>query len=343
MLAAILVEQNRPLELAELGLPRLECGQVLVRLRYSGVCGSQIGEIAGVKGPDPYLPHLLGHEGSAEVLEIGPGVTRVRPGQRVVLHWRRGDGIQSAPPKYDWKGRTVNAGWVTTFNDHAVVSENRVTPLPDDIAMDDAVLYGCALTTGLGVVENDARVRLGESVLVFGVGGVGQAVVLGASLAGAHPIVAVDLQVHKLEAARRLGATHAFRADAPDLEAALRDALGGAADVAVECTGLVPVIHQAYTLTGPTGRTILVGVTRHDQPITLDSMPLHFGKVLTGSFGGGVTPSTDIPRYLRLQRAGRIRPADFVSHRFPLERVNEALDAMRSGDAVRCILTMGEP
>ncbi|HXE72740.1 MAG TPA: zinc-binding dehydrogenase, partial [Candidatus Nitrosotenuis sp.] len=288
MLAAVLVELNRPLELAELGLPRLECGQVLVRLSYSGICGSQLGEIAGVKGPDPYLPHLLGHEGSGVVLETGPGVSRVRPGDRVVLHWRKAEGIQSAPPRYTWGSRTVNAGWVTTFNEEAVVSENRLTPLPDDVDLEDAVLYGCALTTGFGVVERDAGVRLGESVLVYGAGGVGQAVVLGAALAGAHPIVAVDLYPHKLEVARRLGATHTFLAGDPDLRRALPPE---GADVAVDTTGLVPVIEEAYRLTAPTGRTILVGVTPHDRPVTIDSMPLHFGKVITGSHGGGSVPS----------------------------------------------------
>lgn len=342
MRAAILVEQNRPLELAELQLPALDYGQVLVRLRYSGICGSQLGEIEGVKGPDPYLPHLLGHEGTGVVQDVGPGVRRVRPGDPVVLHWRQAEGIQAAPPRYRWGSRQVNAGWVTTFNDEAVVSENRLTPLPPDVDLETAALYGCALTTGFGVIHHDARVSLGESVVVYGVGGVGLAVVLGASLAGACPVVAVDLFPHKLEAARAQGATHTVLAG-PEAPARIREIVGaGGADVVVDNTGRPEVIEEAWKLTAAQGRTILVGVTRHDQPIRIDPMPLHFGKVMTGSHGGSSVPSRDIPRYLRLQKAGRFDLSGFVSHRYPLERVNEALEAMRRGEVIRCTLTMEE-
>ena len=131
----------------------------------SGICGSQLGEIAGVKGPDRYLPHLMGHEGFADVLEIGPGVKHVKPGDSVVLHWRPGSGIQADPPKYRWRGEQLNAGWVTTFNRHAVVSENRCTQVPSNINADAAALFGCAITTGFGVIENNAGLRMGESVV----------------------------------------------------------------------------------------------------------------------------------------------------------------------------------
>jgi D-arabinose 1-dehydrogenase-like Zn-dependent alcohol dehydrogenase len=138
--AAILVEQKKPLVVAEIALPKeLSFGQVLVKILYSGICGAQLNEIAGAKGPDRFLPHLLGHEAVAEVLETGPGVKTVKPGQRVCLHWRPGTGLQCEPPKYDWAtpegNKVVNAGWVTTFNRHAIVSENRMTPVPTDFDM----------------------------------------------------------------------------------------------------------------------------------------------------------------------------------------------------------------
>src|SRR6267143_214934 len=147
--AAILTELGRPLALAEIRLPeRLEAGQVLVHVHCSGICGSQLGEIDGAKGEDKFLPHLLGHEGSGKVLETGPGVRHVKPGDSVVLHWRKGRGIESATPAYDWDGRKVNAGWVTTFNEYGVVSENRLTAIPGDIDPELAALFGCAVTTG---------------------------------------------------------------------------------------------------------------------------------------------------------------------------------------------------
>jgi S-(hydroxymethyl)glutathione dehydrogenase / alcohol dehydrogenase len=174
MKAALLVELNQPLVIAEVELPdQLSFGQVLVKIHYSGICGSQINEIRGAKGEDKYLPHLLGHEGSGTVVAVGPGVKTVKPDDHVVLHWRPSDGLQADPPKYKWNGKPLNAGWITTFNEYGIVSENRLTPIPTMFDLRIAPLFGCAVTTGLGAVVNDAKLKIGESVVVFGVGGVG--------------------------------------------------------------------------------------------------------------------------------------------------------------------------
>jgi len=142
MKAAILVEQNKPLVVADIELPaQLSFGQVLVRVHYSGICGAQINEIEGAKGPDRFLPHLLGHEGSGVVQDVGPGVKTVKKGDHVVMHWRPSDGLQSETPTYRWGDRTVNAGWVTTFNEYAVISENRLTPIPHEFDMKLAPLF----------------------------------------------------------------------------------------------------------------------------------------------------------------------------------------------------------
>src|SRR5580693_7810143 len=201
--AAILAHSRQPLVIDEIALPEaLDAGQVLVEVLHTTICGAQINEIDAVKGPDKFLPHLLGHEASAQVLEIGPGVTSVKPGDTVVLHWRPSLGIQSRPPAYAWRGDKLNAGWVTTFNDHAVVAENRMTVIPEDFDRKIAPLFGCAVTTAAGVVNNDAKLKIGESVAVFGVGGVGLNLVQFAALAGGNPIVAIDLLDHKLDMAR---------------------------------------------------------------------------------------------------------------------------------------------
>src|SRR5438132_13580861 len=174
MKASILAETNQPLVVADIELPgELSFGQVLVDIHYSGICGAQINEIEGAKGPDKFLPHLLGHEGSAVVLDVGPGVRTVKKGDHVVMHWRPSDGLQCDPPAYEWNGRKVNAGWVTTFNDQAIVSENRLTAIPKTFDLKLAPLFGCAVTTAMGVVNNDAQVKIGQSIVVFGVGGVG--------------------------------------------------------------------------------------------------------------------------------------------------------------------------
>jgi len=345
--AAILVEQRQPLVVDEIELPsQLDCGQVLVRVLYSGICGSQLGEIAGVKGPDKYLPHLMGHEGSGEVLAIGPGVRHVKPGDRVVLHWRKGRGIEAAPAAYAWRGQRLNAGWVTTFNEHAVVSENRLTPLPQDFDMELAPLLGCAVTTGFGAMMNTAGLKIGESVVVFGAGGVGLNVIQAAAMTTAHPIVAVDIFDNRLALARTLGATHTINSRGLDPESgvapAIRAIVGSTgADVVVDNTGNTALIALAYGLTQATGRTILVGVPRVHDDITIHSLPLHFGKVLTGTHGGDGDPSIDIPRYARLEQQGLLRLAPLVTERYALDEINEAISRMKSGAAAgRCIIGM---
>ncbi|MCQ8782816.1 zinc-binding dehydrogenase [Mangrovibrevibacter kandeliae] len=338
---AILVESRAPLVVDEFDLPEtLEAGQVLVKIHYTSICGAQINEIAAVKGPDKYLPHLLGHEATATVLEIGPGVTTVAEGDTVVLHWRPSKGIQSKPPAYSWRGQKLNAGWVTTFNDHAVVSENRVTLLPTSFDPKVAPLLGCAVTTALGVIQNDAKVALGDSVVVFGAGGVGLNMVQCASLTGAYPVVAVDLVEAKLEMAKRFGATHVFNpTTTPDIAAAIRDIVGaGGADKVIETTGVKQVIETAYEVTQGKGTCVLVGVP--SEKVTIYTLPLHFKKILTGSEGGDSVPDRDIPRIAKLEAAGRMSFEGLITHEFPLDRINEALDVVRSGEAGRVLVTM---
>ncbi len=339
--AAILVQQQAALELVEIETPeRLRFGQVLVQVHYSGICGSQINEIDGTKGPDRFLPHLLGHEGCATVLETGEGVTSVKRADKVVMHWRPGRGIQSETPTYRWNGKTVNAGWVTTFNNYAIVSENRLTPIPSDFDSRLAPLLGCAVTTAIGVINNNAQVKVGQSVVVFGVGGVGLCIVQAAHMVSAYPIVAVDIAPSKLDMAERFGASHCVNSKTTaDLDKAIRDIVGpSGTDVIVETTGNPRVIETAYELTQPKGRTILVGVPRKGDNISIYSLPLHFKKVLTGSEGGEAIPHEDIPRYVRLIQAGRFNLDGLITHEFKLEEINEAIASVRSGEAGRVVI-----
>jgi len=338
--AAVLVEQRKPLEVVDIEAPEaLRFGQVLVKIRYSGICGAQINEIDAVKGPDKFLPHLLGHEASARVIEIGPGVAHVKPGDTVVLHWRPSQGIHSRPAAYRWRGEHLNAGWVTTFNDHAVVSENRMTVIPADFDLKVAPLFGCAVTTAAGVVNNDANVKIGESVVIFGVGGVGLNLVQFAQLAGAYPIIAVDLLAHKLEMAKARGATHAIdAAKTTDVDGEIRKIVGPKGpDKVLETTGVKSVIELAYELTHPDGTCVLVGVP--NEKVTIYTLPIHFNKVLTGSHGGDAAPHVDIPRIIRLVRAGRLSFDGIITHEFPLAAINDALDLVRSGSAGRVLIS----
>src|SRR5580704_8340579 len=339
--AAILALSRQPLVVEEIALPdELEAGQVLVKVLYTTICGAQINEIDALKGVDKFLPHLLGHEASAEVLETGPGVTQVKPGDTVVLHWRPSRGIASRTPSYRWRGGHLNAGWVTTFNDYAVVSENRMTPIPADFDLKIAPLFGCAVTTAAGVVNNDAKLKIGESVVIFGVGGVGLNLVQFAQLAGAYPIVAVDLLPHKLAMAQARGATHLIDASkTATVDADVRKIVGAKGpDKVLETTGVKSVIELAYELTGADGACVLVGVP--NEKVTIYTLPIHFNKVLTGSHGGDARPHIDIPRIISLIKAGRISFDGIITHEFPLDRINDALDLVRSGTAGRVLLNI---
>ncbi len=341
-LAAVLVELGEPLQLHELEIPALQYGQVLVRILCSGICGSQLAEIAGVKGPDAYLPHLLGHEACAEVLEVGTGVKRVKAGQRVVLHWRKAAGLEGPPASYHCeKLGKVNSGCVTTFSEYSVVSENRLTPISSQVAPRVAALMGCAVTTGAGVINRDANVQLGESLLIFGAGGVGLSVLQAGRLAGALPITVVDRFRNRLDLAESLGADRVIDSSAEsDIEELLRSQ--GGYDVIVEGTGHVPFIEMAYRLSSAQGRTVLVGVPRAGEKAEIFTLPLHFGKVLRGSHGGDSQPDKDIPRYLKLYEAGRLDLQSLVTATYPFAEINQALDDMRSGAvAGRVVLDMG--
>jgi len=335
MNAAILVEQKKPLIVDEIQLPNaLELGQVLVKVHFSGICGSQLGEIDGAKGEDKFLPHLLGHEASGTVIEIGAGVRHVKPGDIVVLHWRKGLGIEGDPPNYSWKGKKLNAGWIATFNEYAIVSENRVTTIPSNSDLEVAALFGCAVTTGFGVIENNAKLRIGESVVVFGAGGVGLNIVQAASLVGAYPIIAVDLYDNRLALAKEMGATHLINSTKVDAKLGVEEVVGNTGlDVFIDNTGHPKIIELGYQITKPQGRVVLVGVPKKGNEMQIFSLPLHFGKTVTGSHGGESAPQVDIPRYHKMYIARKINLKNLITATFDLHNINEAIEEMRNGSA----------
>lgn len=339
-LAAILEEQKKPLIVDEIEIiNKLEIGQILVKVCYSGICGSQIGEMEGVKGPDKYLPHLLGHEGSGTIIEVGPGVSSVGEGDKVILHWMKGEGIQSAPPTYKWGSKKINAGWVTTFNEYAVVSENRCTKIPNGNDLEIAALFGCAITTGFGVVENNAKLKMGESVVVFGAGGIGLSIIQAAKLNSAWPIIAVDIYDNRLKLALELGATHVINSinSIPENEI-LKITSEKGLDVFIDNTGKPEIIELGYKLVSNDGRVVLVGVPKIGQNINIFSLPLHFGKTIVGSHGGEINPSKDISRYLKLHSNNIINFNSLITSKFSLIRINEAITSMKNGISAGRIL-----
>jgi S-(hydroxymethyl)glutathione dehydrogenase/alcohol dehydrogenase len=338
--AAILEQSRSPLVVSEIEADLvLAPGQVLVRIHFSGICGAQINEIDAVKGPDRFLPHLLGHEGYGEVVDIGPAVRNVKRGDMVVLHWMQGPGIQSETPVYRRGGERIHAGWVTTFSEMAIVSENRCTPIRSTLPETVLPLFGCAATTAAGVVGREAQVRLGESVVVLGTGGVGLLTVMAAHASGAHPIIGVDIVQSRIEAALDAGATNVLDAtQEDDLLDRIREAAGRAPDVVIETSGARSMIELSYELAQPSGRAILVGVPRVDEPARIETLQLHFGMVFTGSKGGSTQPAIDIPRLVRMAEIGRFPVSQLATKVFSLADANEAVGAARRARSGRIVL-----
>jgi S-(hydroxymethyl)glutathione dehydrogenase/alcohol dehydrogenase len=341
-LAGVLLESSTPLIVDEIQLPaELFAGQVLVEVITSGLCGAQINEIDAVKGPDKFLPHLLGHEGFARVLEIGPAVTTLAPGDQVVMHWRPGTGIQSSPPVYKWRGQQLNAGWVTTLNNHAVVSENRLTKIPDSNYDKNVIpLLGCALTTALGVLENDARIGFRDSLLIFGGGGVGLLLIKMARLFGVNDITVVDIHEEKLQKARELGASNTVKFNNKLETLTSLNELYGVKfpTVAIDTTGHTDAIEICYEISSPEARVILVGVPKKGMKSSLYTLPLHFGKLLKGSEGGQSKPQADIPLLLRLIFERQLSFDDYPIHSFPLAGINDAIAQLKNGIIGRMII-----
>ena len=345
--AAILVELEGPLQIVELVHSGcLQPGQVLVKVMVSGICGSQLGEIDGIKGPDNYLPHMLGHEGSGYVIDVGPGVKKVKAKDKVVMHWRKSSGMDSAGPTFEWGDKIVNAGPITTFSEYTIVSENRLTLLPSHIGFDVGSLFGCAITTGFGAVINNAELSIGNSLVVYGAGGVGLNMVQAASLVSAYPIIAVDIHKNRLDLASDMGATHsinAFELGDEEIITRISNVLNGQPlDAFIDNTGIPKIIQLGYSLVSDTGRVVLVGVPRIGQIISIFSLPMHFGKKLVGCHGGDAQPEIDIPKYARLDESRDIGFDRLISKRYELTNINKAIDDMRNGTiAGRCIVEMG--
>ena len=334
MKAAVLFKSKTELKIVDVSLPTfLLDGQVLVKIHYSGICGSQLGEIDAIKGKDNYLPHLLGHEGSGTVIEIGPKVKNIKKNDTVILHWRPGRGLQAKPPIYEYKNKKINAGWVTTFNEFAIVSENRLTKVRDNIDLSLAPLFGCAVTTGFGVIRNNAKLKKNENIVIFGAGGIGLNMIHAAKIEKANKIIAVDVHKNKLDLAKKCGATHVINSSKKTstylkLKKILdKDDL----DIFIDNTGNTKIIEQGYEILSKKGRLILVGVPKIGSKVKIFTLPLHFGKQIIGSEGGSSKPDKDIISLIELTKKKKIDLKSIVSKVYSLNEINTAISDIRTG------------
>ena len=339
--AAILVETGKPLIIDEVELPTLKSGQVLVKIDFSGVCHTQLLETRGYRGHDPYLPHLLGHEGSGTLMEVGPNVQKVRPGDKVILSWMQGYGANVAGSVYEWNGRKVNSGAITTFSRHAVVSENRVTQISAGCDMRQASLIGCAAATGIGVVWNTLGAGPGNSIAVFGCGGIGLCSINASRLAGCYPVIAIDVSDFKLNTAGKMGADIFINASVVDPVNAIKEYCQDGVDFAIESSGKTSVMLQAVkSVRAKSGIVGVVGNARHGEILELDPREFNQGKQIKGTWGGNNSPDIHFKKYLDLTAAGRLNLDPLLSADYPLTKINEALDDLENGSVVRPIINM---
>lgn len=341
---------------SDVGTRPLGPGDVRIRIKAAGVCHSDLSAMAGVL-PNK-KPFVLGHEGAGELVEVGPGVpAHLGVGGRVIVCWVPPCGTCAAcvageanlcaelfGPTALTANFTVGEDSVYgmcgtgTFADEAVLPWQCAVPVPDDVPFDVAALIGCGVTTGVGAVLNTARVVPGSSVAVIGCGGVGIAAIQGARIAGAAEIAAIDPSEEKRALVGRFGATHT--ADPDDAAKLAVEVTGGRGfDYVVECVGRSETVRQAYKLTRRGGSVVVVGAGNRSDQVTFSMAELFLDnkRILTSFYGGG-DPRTDFARLIRLWRAGRLDLEGMVSARMPVERVDEALDLMRSGAAIRTVL-----
>lgn len=342
--AAVLFETGKPLRIMELAIPALKPGQVLVNVAFSGVCHSQLNEVRGHKGPDRFLPHALGHEGSGTVVAVGEGVTKVKSGDHVVLSWLKGSGADVPGTVYAGADGPVNSGAIATFMRRTVTCENRVTVIPRSIPLDLAALLGCAIPTGAGVVFNTSGLKPGDSVAVFGVGGIGLSAVMGAASIGAAPIIAVDVLPEKLALARELGATDTLNAAECDPAVTIRTLTGGkGVRVAIECAGQVTAMESAFeSVMAGGGLCVIAGNPRHGDTMRVNPYSLIGGKRLIGTWGGESRPDSDIPRYVEMFLSGRLALEKLGTAQYALDGVNQALDDLEAGRVVRAMIRMAD-
>jgi Zn-dependent alcohol dehydrogenase len=362
MRAAVLYQPGEALrvEEVELGAPR--AGEVRVRVAAAGVCHSDYhymrGDLVG------NLPVVLGHEGAGVVEEVGPGVTSVKPGDHVVLLWRTSCGrcefcsrgrpalcpvdspVRASGRMPDGTSRLSSGGaeirhflGVSCFAEQTVCQERSVLRMPEDVPLPIGAVAGCAVMTGVGAVVNTAGVEPGTSVLVVGAGGVGLCAVMGAVLASASRIVAVDVNPARLEMATSFGATDVVDASREDVVQAVRELTGGGVDYAFEAIGLPTTVVQAVGALRQGGTAVAIGLAPTGSKAPIDVVDLvRTEKTLKGSIYGSTRPQTDFPRLFDLYRRGRLPLDRLVTKQWPLEQINEAYAALIAGTEPRSVL-----
>jgi alcohol dehydrogenase len=358
---------SRPLAIETLQLAPPADGELLIKVRAAGLCHSDLSVIDGSR--PRVMPMVLGHEAAGVVEARGPGVTAFAPGDHVVFSFVpvcghcdpcasgraalcepgakanvAGTLLGGTQPFATGEGVALNHHLgVSGFAERTVVSQRSAVKIAPDLPYEIAALFGCAVMTGVGAVVNTAQLRAGQSIAIFGLGGVGLAALLGAVAAGAYPVVAVDVNPAKLALAAGLGARHCIQAGkAVDVPAQIKAAVNGGVDIAIETVGHEQVLADAYHATRRGGTTVTVGLPHPGRMLSLSAVSLVAEeRTLKGSYMGSCVPSRDLPRFVALYQAGRLPVDRLLTHRLTLDEINAGFDRLVRGQAVRQVILMG--
>ncbi len=363
--AAIAFEAGKPLQIETVELAGPKPGEVLVEIKATGICHTDEFTRSGAD-PEGLFPAILGHEGAGVVVEVGPGVASVRPGDHVIplytpecrqcksclsrktnlctaIRATQGKGVMpDGTSRFSLKGKPVHHYLgCSTFANYTVLPEIAVAKIRTDAPFDKVCYIGCGVTTGVGAVINTAQVEAGSSVVVFGLGGIGLNVIQGAHMVGAGMIVGVDLNPAREALARKFGMTHFVNPKEVkgDLVGHLVELTGGGADFSFECVGNVELMRQALECCHRGwGVSTIIGVAGAGQEIKTRPFQLVTGRVWQGTAFGGARGRTDVPKIVDWYMDGRINIDDLITHTMPLERINEAFDLMHKGESIRSVV-----
>lgn len=342
--AAVLEKIGSPLSLKNIEIPKLLHGQVLIKILFSGVCRSQLMEVRGARGFDPWLPHLLGHEGSGIVIDKGNGVTKVDLNDEVILGWIKGSGLEAPGATYQCDNIKINSGRVTTFSNYSIVSENRLVKKPSSLSFETAVLFGCALPTGAGMVFNEIKPKKNHSAIVLGLGGIGLSALMALKSKKLKSVIALDISDEKLRLAKQLGASHTMNVGDTDFSKKIRILVNEGVDFCLESTGMVSSIELGFSLIKKNGGKLLFASHPPEgEFIKLAPYDLISGKKIAGSWGGAANPDLDIPIIHRaFTRSGSNLEA-LITKKYSLDQINEALHDLENGDVFRPLIVMEHP
>jgi S-(hydroxymethyl)glutathione dehydrogenase/alcohol dehydrogenase len=341
MRGAVLWKTGSPLVIEdEIEIPELKAGQVLVKMAYSGVCRSQLMEVRGLRGVDQFLPHLTGHEGCGEIVEIGNSVTKVSVGDWVILGWIKSKGLDAGGTKYNCNGYEINSGAVTTFSTYSVVSENRVVALPDGIPQDIAVLFGCALPTGSGIIFNEIQPKKNSSIAIIGLGGIGLSALMAAQVKKFDKVIAIDISPAKLKIAEKFGATHIINSSNDNVyEKILEITDGAGVDFSVEAAGSSKTIEMAFQILRKNGgECVFASHPAEGDVIEIRPHELISGKSIKGSWGGASKPDIDIPKLANLYKEGMLPLEVLITKIYSLDEINSALEDLENFKVFRPII-----